>query len=126
MNKKVTGIGGIFVKCNDPAAIKSWYAQHLGITTDEYGGATFEWRKADNPEELGCTLWTTFKKASDYFQPSEKDFMINFRVENLKALVEELKAAGIEPLGEIQEYDFGSFAHIVDLEGTKIELWEPK
>lgn len=122
--KKVTGIGGIFFKCQNPEAVRTWYAQHLGLPTDEYG-ATFEWRHADQPTVKGNTVWGTFKAESKYFEPSTREFMFNFRVENLDYLLEELKKEGIEPLGEVQEYDFGKFAHIMDPEGNKIELWQP-
>lgn len=121
--KRVTAIGGIFVKCQDPAAIREWYKSHLGLNTDDYG-ATFEWRHADEPEKKGFNIWTAFKKDTAYFAPSEKEFMLNFRVENLEWLLGELKNEGIEVLGEMQVYDYGKFAHIVDPEGTKIELWE--
>ena len=121
--KKVTGIGGIFFKCQNPEAVRTWYAQHLGLPTDDYG-ATFEWRHADKPSVKGNTVWGTFKAENKYFEPSTKEFMFNFRVENLDYLLEELKKEGIEPLGEVQEYDFGKFAHIMDPEGNKIELWQ--
>lgn len=121
--KRVTGIGGIFFKCDDPAAIREWYARHLGLNTDQYG-TSFEWRHADNPEQKGYNVWSTFKKDSDYFAPSEKEFMFNFRVEDLEWLLVELKKEGIEQIGDMQVFEYGKFAHIVDLEGNKIELWE--
>jgi predicted enzyme related to lactoylglutathione lyase len=121
--KRVTSIGGIFFKCNDPKAQREWYANHLGLVTDDYG-TTFEWRKSDKPEEKGYSVWSTFKKDTDYFAPSQKDFMVNFRVENLKELLEVLKKEGVEIAGEIQVFDYGKFAHILDPEGNKIELWE--
>ncbi len=123
MPKRVTAIGGIFFKCNDPAATKEWYKTHLGLPADPYG-ATFEWRHADEPEKKGQTIWSPFKKETDYFAPSSKDFMFNYRVENLEWLLGELKKEGIELLGEMQVYDYGKFAHIMDPEGNKIELWE--
>ena len=124
MPKRVTALGGIFMKCDDPAQVKNWYATHLGFTTDAYG-ATFEWLHADAPEKKGQTIWSPFKKESEYFEPSKKDFMLNLRVENLEWLLGELKKEGIEPLAEMQVYDYGKFAHIMDPEGNKIELWEP-
>ncbi len=123
-NKKVTGIGGVFFKCDDPVKMRNWYAQNLGMITTEYG-APFEWRQADNPEKSGYTSWSTFSKESTYFEPSKKEFMINYRVVDLEALLEELKADGVEIIGEIQTFDYGKFAHILDPEGNKIELWEP-
>lgn len=124
MKKRVTAIGGVFFKCEDPKAQREWYANHLGFKADEYG-TTFEWRKADKPEEKGQTVWSTFKNDTDYFAPSTKEFMINYRVENLVELLAELKKEGVTQIGELQEYDYGKFAHILDPEGNKIELWEP-
>lgn len=121
--KRVTGIGGIFFKCNDPNAIKNWYNTHLGLNTDEYG-ASFEWRHSHNPNQKGYSLWSPFKESTNYFEPSKKDFMINFRVENLSWLVEQLKLEGITIIDEIAEYEYGKFVHILDPEGNKIELWE--
>jgi len=123
MPKKVTGIGGIFFKSSDPAAIRSWYATHLGLSADQYG-STFEWRHEDEPDKKGTTVWSAFSKDTKYFEPSTKDFMINFRVENLEWLLAELKKEGVQQLGEMQVYDYGKFAHIIDPEGNKIELWE--
>jgi predicted enzyme related to lactoylglutathione lyase len=121
--KRVTAIGGIFFKCHDPEAIRNWYAKHLGLNTDQYG-TSFEWRRADKPEAKGYNVWSTFKKDTDYFAPSEKEFMFNFRVEDLDWLLAELKKEGIEQIGETQVYEYGKFAHIIDPEGNKIELWE--
>lgn len=121
--KRVTGIGGIFFKCKEPDTMKEWYKQHLGFNTDQYG-TTFEWRKPGNPEEKGFTVWSTFKHDTTYFQPSSKDFMVNFRVENLKALLEELRKEGVQAVGEVQEFEYGKFGWIMDPEGNKIELWE--
>lgn len=99
MPKRVTSLGGIFFKCTDPAAIREWYKTHLGFNTDQYG-ATFEWRDADNPEKKCNSVWSPFSKETKYFAPSEKEFMINLRVENLEWLIEELKKEGIEILGK--------------------------
>src|ERR1044072_7242128 len=121
--KRVTSIGGIFFKCSDPQAQREWYASHLGFKTDDYG-TTFEWRKSDQPEEKGYSVWSTFKNDTDYFEPSKKEFMINFRVENLELLLEELKKENVEIVGEIQSFEYGKFAHVMDPEGNKIELWE--
>jgi predicted enzyme related to lactoylglutathione lyase len=124
MMKKVTGIGGVFFKCKNPETIKEWYKQHLGLNTDQYG-TTFEWRKEDKPEEKGSTQWSPFSETTKYFEPSSKEFMINYRVENLEELVVELKKEGVTICDEIEVYDFGKFIHILDPEGNKIELWEP-
>jgi predicted enzyme related to lactoylglutathione lyase len=121
--KRVTSLGGIFFKCQDPKKIREWYHDHLGFKTDDYG-CNFEWRHADNPNKKGTTVWSPFKETTDYFKPSEKEFMINFRVENLEELLKILKEEGIEQIGEMQVYDYGKFAHIMDPEGNKIELWE--
>ena len=122
--KKVTGIGGIFFKCKDPEKIKKWYSENLGLDTNEYG-AMFESRNKENPEKINYLQWSDFKEDTEYMNPSTKDFMINYRIENMEALVEELKAAGVEICDEIATYDYGKFVHIMDPEGNKIELWEP-
>lgn len=122
--KKVTGLGGIFFKVDDPAKTKEWYQKHLGLKTDEYG-ATFEWRLTDNPDKKGFTAWSPFKSTTKYFEPSQKEFMINYRVENLEELVKTLKSEGVEVVDEIETYDYGKFVHIMDIDGNKIELWEP-
>ncbi|MES2454898.1 MAG: VOC family protein [Bacteroidota bacterium] len=122
--KKVTGLGGVFFKCENPKGMNEWYAKNLGIPVTEYG-ANFEWRNADNPSEKGSTAWSTFPQNTKYFDPSLKPFMINYRVENLVALVEELKKENVTITDEISEYDYGKFVHILDPEGNAIELWEP-
>jgi predicted enzyme related to lactoylglutathione lyase len=123
--KRVTGIGGLFFKAEKPDELRNWYGTHLGFQTDQYG-ATFEWRHADDAEQKGYTQWSTFAKDSTYFAPSNKDFMFNFQVENLTELLAVLKAEGVTVIGEIEEYDYGKFGWIMDPEGNKIELWEPK
>lgn len=122
--KKVTGIGGIFFKCKDPQKMKEWYDKNLGLVTNEYG-SLFEFRKADKPGEKGYLQWSPFSEKTNYFQPSEKEFMVNYRVENIEDLVNELKDNGITILDAIESYEYGKFVHIMDPEGNKIELWEP-
>ena len=122
--KKVTGIGGIFFKCKDPKKMKEWYKTHLGMDTNDYG-ATFEWRELSE-DKKGSTVWNPFSETTKYFDPSAKDFMINYRVENLEKLVEELKNEGVTIVDKIEDYDYGKFIHILDAEGNKVELWEPK
>lgn len=122
--KKVTGIGGIFFKSQDPQKIKSWYVEHLGLKADDYG-VIFHWLHADKPEQKGLTQWSAFKADTKYFAPSEKEFMINYTVEDLEALVAELKAAGVTICDEIETYSYGKFVHIMDPDGNKIELWQP-
>jgi predicted enzyme related to lactoylglutathione lyase len=121
--KKVTGIGGIFFKCKDPNKMKEWYKTHLGLDTNDYG-ANFEWKDAEDPTKKGSTAWSPFAEKTKYFEPSTKDFMINYRVENLEALVEQLKNEGVTIVDNIETYDYGKFVHIMDVEGNKVELWE--
>jgi predicted enzyme related to lactoylglutathione lyase len=122
--KKVTGIGGVFFKCKDPKKITEWYQKHLGLNTNPYG-ATFEWYEGSDSTKKGQTQWTPFAETTKYFEPSTKDFMINYRVENLEALVEELKKDGVTIVDTIETYDYGKFIHILDAEGNKVQLWEP-
>jgi len=122
--KRVTGIGGIFFKCNDPEKVKEWYKTHLGFDTGPYG-TKFDWRQDADSTKKGYTLWTPFSEKTKYFEPSTKDVMINYRVEDLEALVEQLKKEGVTVLDKIETYDYGKFVHILDLEGNKIELFEP-
>jgi predicted enzyme related to lactoylglutathione lyase len=122
--KKVTGIGGVFFKCKDPKKMTEWYQKHLGLETNPYG-ATFEWYETPESKTKAQTQWTPFAETTKYFAPSSKDFMINYRVENLESLVEELKNEGVTILDSIAVYDYGKFVHILDAEGNKVELWEP-
>jgi len=123
--KKVTGIGGIFFKCKDPQKMREWYKTHLGLNTTDYG-ATFEWKEMSDSNKNGSTTWSPFKEDTSYFEPSANHFMINYTVDNLEALVNELKKEGVTILDEMVNDDFGKFIHILDLEGNKVELWEPK
>ena len=123
--KKVTGIGGIFFKCKDPKKVREWYQKHLGLNTNPYG-ATFDWYEGYDSTKKGQTQWSPFSETTKYFEPSTKDFMINYRVENLEALVEELRKDGVTIVDNIETVDFGKFVHILDAEGNKVELWEPK
>lgn len=122
--KKVTGIGGVFFKCKDVSKINEWYKTHLGLDTNEYG-ANFQWKEIDDSSKKGSTQWSPFSETTKYFEPSTKDFMINYRVENLESLVEELKKEGVTILDTIETYDYGKFVHIMDVEGNKVQLWEP-
>ena len=124
MNKKVTGIGGIFFKTENPDKMIAWYSKNLGLVTDEYG-SPFEFRNANNPDEINYLQWSPFSQETKYFEPSKKEFMINYRVENLVELVAELKKDGVEIVDEVEEFEYGKFIHIMDPEGNKIELWEP-
>jgi predicted enzyme related to lactoylglutathione lyase len=122
--KKVTGIGGIFFKCQDPAKMREWYKTHLGLSTDKFG-TSFEWRQGADSTKKGFTQWSPFNAKTKYFEPSTKDFMINYRVENIEALLKELQQQGVTILDKIESFDYGKFVHIMDIEGNKIELWEP-
>ncbi len=122
--KKVTGIGGIFFKCKDPVKLKEWYKKNLGLNTDKYG-TVFAWYQGADNTKKGFTQWSPFKETTKYFLPSTKEFMINYRVANMDALLVELKKEGVTICDSIEKVDYGKFLHILDLEGNKIELWEP-
>jgi predicted enzyme related to lactoylglutathione lyase len=124
--KRVTGLGGVFFKTSDPKKIKEWYGKHLGLPVDEYG-ASFKWIEVGKPDakEPAVTAWSTFDENTKYFEPSQKPFMFNYRVENLVELLKVLKGEGVEIVGEIQEYPYGKFGWIMDPDGNKVELWEP-
>lgn len=122
--KKVTGIGGIFFKCKDPNKMREWYKTQLGLNTNKYG-TVFEWHQAEDSTKKGFTQWSPFSEKTKYFEPSTKDFMINYRVENLETLVAELKKNSVTILDTIETVDYGKFVHILDIEGNKVELWEP-
>lgn len=123
--KRVTGIGGIFFKCKDPEKTREWYKTHLGLDMSPYG-AKFKWRQDADSTKKGYTLWSPFPDKTKYFEPSAQDFMINYRVENIEALVEELKKEGVTIVDKIEASDYGKFVHILDADGNKIELWEAK
>ena len=117
--KRVTGIGGIFFKCKDPKKMRDWYKDHLGLNTNEYG-AVFEWYQGSDNSKKGFSQWSPFSEKTKYFQPSEKDFMINYRVQNLEKLVEQLKKESVTIVDKIETYEYGRFVHIMDVEGNKI------
>ena len=121
--KRVTGIGGIFFKCKDPKKLREWYQTHLGLNTNQYG-TVFEWYQGADSTKKGFSQWSPFRETTKYFEPSTKEFMINYRVDNLEALVVELKKEGVTITDTIQTVDYGKFVHIMDLEGNKLELWE--
>jgi predicted enzyme related to lactoylglutathione lyase len=122
--KKVTGIGGIFFKCQNPGKMREWYRIHLGLNTNQYG-AVFEWRQGADTAKKGFTQWSPFAETTKYFAPSSKDFMINYRVENLEELVDQLKKDSVVVTDKIESVEYGKFVHIMDVEGNKVELWEP-
>jgi predicted enzyme related to lactoylglutathione lyase len=121
---RVTGIGGIFFFSDNPEKTREWYADHLGLAVNEWG-SSFEFRNANRPDEINYLQWSPFKQGSEYFQPSEKEFMINYRVQHIEKLVENLRAKGVTILDSIETFDYGKFVHIMDADGNKIELWEP-
>jgi len=121
---KVTGIGGIFFFSDDPKETRDWYAKNLGLDTTEWG-STFESRNINDPDKINSLQWSPFKTGSSYFSPSKKEFMINYRVQNIEGLVKNLKENDVTVLDEIESSDYGKFVHILDPDGNKIELWEP-
>lgn len=122
--KRVTGIGGIFFKAKDPKALGEWYRDHLGINVLEWGGAAFHW--ADDPAgAAGTTIWSPFKDDTSYFAPSTSSFMINYRVEDLHALLAKLREEGCAVDDKVDESEYGKFGWVVDPEGNKLELWQP-
>ena len=121
---KVTGIGGIFFKCKDPKKMREWYQTNLGMNTNAYG-AVFEWRQGADTIKKGFTQWSPFSEKTRYFEPSTRDFMINYRVENIDALIDQLQKSGVIITDTIESVEYGKFVHIMDMEGNKIELWEP-
>ncbi|TNE97021.1 MAG: VOC family protein [Bacteroidetes bacterium] len=121
---KVTGIGGVFFFSENPEEARQWYSDNLGFDVNEWG-ATFQSRNIDRPDEINHLQWSPFQTDSEYFQPSSKPYMINYRVQNIEGLIEKLRANGVVMLDEIASYDYGKFVHVMDPEGNKIELWEP-
>ena len=123
--KKVIGIGGVFFKAKDPETLREWYKTHLGFDTNDYG-AKFDWKESSETLKNGATQWSPFEENTEYFEPSNREFMINYIVDDLEKLVEELKRSDVIILDELETYDYGKFIHILDCEENKIELWEPK
>jgi len=121
---KVTGIGGVFFRSKNPKESREWYHKNLGLAINDYG-SSFEFRNANRPEEINYLQWSPFDEKTNYFDPSEKEFMINYRVQNIEGLVKKLKENGVTIVDAIEEFEYGKFVHIMDLEGNKIELWEP-
>jgi predicted enzyme related to lactoylglutathione lyase len=123
--KRVTGIGGIFFKAQDQEKLYQWYEKHLGIKREPHGeGVAFHWREADDPEQSGITAWSIFPQETKYFDPSRAGFMINYRVDDLDALLEALRQEGVAIDPKREDHDYGRFAWITDPEGNRIELWE--
>lgn len=123
--KRVTGIGGIFFKAKDAVALRAWYHKNLGVDVQEWGGAAFRWTDDAGRPTTGTTVWTVFAAGDDYFAPSTSPFMVNYRVADLHALLDVLRADGCHVIEKIEESEYGKFGWVVDPEGNKIELWEP-
>jgi predicted enzyme related to lactoylglutathione lyase len=124
MTKRVTGLGGIFFKADDPQKLYQWYEQHLGIKSESHG-AMFQWRDQDDPSQEGMTIWAMFPRNTGYFKPSDAPFMLNYRVDDLDALLEALRSEGVTIDPKQENHEYGRFAWIMDPEGNRIELWEP-
>ena len=123
--KRVTGIGGIFFKANDPKALQAWYKRHLGIDVQDWGGAAFSWTDGDGQPFAGTTIWSVTSSKSDQFAPSTATFMVNYRVDDLLALVSVLREEGCNVLEKVDDSEYGKFGWVIDPEGNKIELWQP-
>jgi predicted enzyme related to lactoylglutathione lyase len=122
--KRVTDIGGIFFNVKDKTKTLEWYKKHLGINSEDWG-TSFHWREKERPEKEGYTVWSPFKDSTEYFNPSEKPYMINYSMDNLEELLKALKEEGVKIVDELVKEEYGKLAWIMDPEGNKIELWEP-
>jgi len=123
--KRVTGIGGIFFKAKDPKALRAWYQRHLGIDVQAWGGAAFRWADAEGKPAGGTTAWSIAPADGDSFAQSTAAFMVNYRVADLRALLEALREEGCNVLDKVDESEYGKFGWVIDPEGNKVELWEP-
>ncbi len=121
---RATGLGGVFFKSKNPQELKKWYAENLKLNINTYG-AVFEWYQGGDSTQKGFLQWSPFKESTTYFKPSNKEFMINYRVIGLDQLLERFKNNGVTVLDTIQRYEYGNFLHVMDPEGNKVELWEP-
>lgn len=122
--KRVIGIGGVFFRSNDPKVTRGWYKNYLGLDNHQEWGTSFEWRQAPDGKTKGYTAWNPFPRDTDYFGESGQQFMVNYRVADLEALIETLRTEGVEIAKEIEAFDYGKFAHIVDGDGMRVELWQ--
>jgi predicted enzyme related to lactoylglutathione lyase len=114
----VEGVGGVFVRTTDPDALRAWYAEHLGIEMEEYG-TTFTARDGDQ------TVWAPFPADTDYFGSRDQPLMVNFRVRDLDAMLDQLRSAGVDVDARVEEHEYGRFGWATDLEGNRFELWQP-
>ena len=122
---RVVGIGGVFIKARDPEALRAWYRKHLHMDISDWGGVAFTWNNADGPGENGATIWSVFEDKSEYFAPSTARFMINYMVNDLHAVLGDLRKEGCQVDDKTEESEFGKFGWVMDIEGNRIELWEP-
>jgi predicted enzyme related to lactoylglutathione lyase len=123
--RRVTGIGGIFFKANNPEQLREWYRRHLGVPIEDWGGAAFQWQSEQNPTGTGTTVWSIFEPDAKYFGPGASRFMINFRVDDLHALLALLREEGCQVEDKTEDSEFGKFGWVTDPEGTRVELWQP-
>lgn len=123
--KRVTGIGGIFFKAQDPQALQAWYRRHLGIDVQDWGGAIFRWADAAGKAADGTTIWSIQSAGSETFASGTAPFVVNYRVADLHALLGTLREEGCNVLDKLDECEFGKFGWVIDPEGNRIELWEP-
>ena len=123
--KRVTGIGGIFFSANDPAAMRDWYKRHLGIDVQDWGGTAFSWADAQGNPTEGTTVWSIGAADGKHFAPSKASFMINYRVDDLAALLLALREEGCQVLDKVDDSEYGKFGWVIDPEGNKVELWQP-
>ena len=123
--KRVTGIGGVFFKAKDAPALRDWYKRHLGIDVQNWGGAAFSWTDADGKPTGGMTVWCIAKEDGAQFVPSTAPFMVNYRVDDVHALIAALREEGCNVLEKVEDTEYGKFGWVIDPEGNKVELWEP-
>ncbi len=123
--KRVTGIGGIFFQAKDPVALRAWYKEHLGIDVQSWGGTSFTWTDAEGNPTAGTTVWSIGAADGKYYAPSKATFMINYRVEDLDAVLQALRDEGCDVLDKADDSEFGKFGWVMDPEGNKVELWQP-
>jgi predicted enzyme related to lactoylglutathione lyase len=123
--KRVAGIGGVFFKAKDPAALREWYSRHLGLQIEDWGGTVFHWCNGENPSGAGSTVWSVFEENSSCFGPGTQRFMFNFRVQELSPLLSTLRDEGCIVDDKTDESEFGKFGWVTDPEGNRVELWEP-
>jgi predicted enzyme related to lactoylglutathione lyase len=123
--KRVTGIGGIFFKAQNPDALGAWYRKHMGFDVQPWGGSQFFWNRRDRKNEPAYTVWGPFAGDTRYFEPSQKQYMINLRVDDLEKVLEALRKEGVQVLDRREDSENGRFGYVLDPEGTLIELWQP-